>query len=339
MNYYNEIDPYCVQWLQNLMDGGLIPKGDTDDRSIEDVEPSDLDGYIQCHFFAGIAGWPLALQIAQWPSDKPCWTGSCPCQPFSASGQQGGADDSRHLWPAFYRLIAECRPATVFGEQVASKSGRGWLAAVRADLESVGYACGAADIPAAGIGAPHIRQRLWWVGDASSNGSWIRETTGQEGEESQSEWCLGSELVRPCNTDRVAYSDVGRPRSQPDFISETHGGRTSTRPFNHSTHDRVDNPIIEGLEGYSGHGHTGNQSGREHQESDGPIAQTSTWGNVDFIPCADGKSRPAQPGIRPLVDGVPGRVGQFRAYGNAIVPEVAAVFVRSYMEAVTYSTS
>ena len=71
-------------------------------------------------------------------------------------------------WPAFHRLIAERRPPTVFGEQVAGKDGREWLAAVRADLERLGYACGAADMPAAGVGAPHIRQRLWWVADDQS---------------------------------------------------------------------------------------------------------------------------------------------------------------------------
>ena len=64
------------------------------------------------------------------------------------------------------RLIAESGPAVVFGEQVASKDGRQWLAGVRADLETLGYGVGAADLCAAGVGAPHIRQRLFWVADA-----------------------------------------------------------------------------------------------------------------------------------------------------------------------------
>lgn len=127
------------------------------------MRPSDVAGYTQCHFFAGIAGWSYALRLAGWDDDAPVWTGSCPCQPLSVAGQRKGHADQRHLWPAFYKLISECRPATVFGEQVASKDGREWLAGVRADLESAGYAVGCADLCAAGVGAPHTRNRLYWV--------------------------------------------------------------------------------------------------------------------------------------------------------------------------------
>src|SRR5208283_3474462 len=66
-------------------------------------------------------------------------------------------------WPAFFRLIAQCMPPIVFGEQTAGKDGREWLAGVRADLEALGYACGCADLCSASVGAPHIRQRLHWV--------------------------------------------------------------------------------------------------------------------------------------------------------------------------------
>lgn len=192
MNYYNEFDPAAAQWLRNLIAAGLIPAGDVDERSIEDVKPADLAGYTQCHFFAGIGGWPEALRLAGVPDDAPLWTGSCPCQPYSAAGKGGGSDDPRNLWWAFRWLIDQCRPAAVLGEQVASKAGRGWLAGVRADLEALGYAVGAADLCAAGagpeaegwvgyedgsftwepviLGAPHIRQRLFWVADTHDTG-------------------------------------------------------------------------------------------------------------------------------------------------------------------------
>ena len=163
---YNEIEPYAVQWLNSLKAAGHIPEGDVDRRSITLLSGSDLANYDQCHFFAGIAGWPYALRLAGWPNDRPVWTGSCPCQPFSVAGRHAGVTDERNLWPEFHRLIAECRPTTVFGEQVASRAGREWLTGVRADLEHLGYAFGAADLPAASVGAPHIRQRLFWVADS-----------------------------------------------------------------------------------------------------------------------------------------------------------------------------
>jgi DNA (cytosine-5)-methyltransferase 1 len=169
--YYNENDSFASAWLSELIADGLIAEGEVDDRSILDVQASDLAGYDQCHFFAGIGGWSRALHLAGWPDDRPVWTGSCPCQPFSIAGKQAGtADKSRHLWPAFHDLIAECKPSVVFGEQVASRLGREWLADVRAEMETLGYAVGAADIGAASVGAPHIRQRLWWVADAPSKG-------------------------------------------------------------------------------------------------------------------------------------------------------------------------
>ena len=161
--YYNEIDPYAAQWLRNLIAAGHIAPGDVDDRSITDVRPDDLRGYEQCHFFAGIGGWSLALRLAGWPDDRPVWTGSCPCQPFSAAGKQRGSDDERHLWPAFFDLIRECRPASVFGEQVAGVAGYAWWDHVAADLEGEDYAAAAADIGAHSVGAPHRRQRLYWT--------------------------------------------------------------------------------------------------------------------------------------------------------------------------------
>lgn len=163
--YYNENDKYAAEWLRNLIFFGLIADGDVDERSIEDVTPKDLEGYTQCHFFAGIGGWSYALRLAGWPDDHPVWTGSCPCQPFSAAGKGKGAADERHLWPAWFHLIAQCQPGVVFGEQVEAAINHGWLDLVQSDLEGKGYAFAPVGIPAAGVGAPHIRQRLWFVAD------------------------------------------------------------------------------------------------------------------------------------------------------------------------------
>lgn len=179
MRYYNEIDLYCCQWLRNLMDNGLIPYGDIDSRPIEEVPPEELGDYTHCHFFAGIGGWAFAAKLAGWPDERELWTGSCPCQPISGIGKRQGHADERHLWPVFYNLIAKRRPATVVGEQVAGKLGLEWLSAVRHDLEDAAYAFGAADLPAAGVGAPHKRSRLWWTALENSD-SEGRSPVGKE---------------------------------------------------------------------------------------------------------------------------------------------------------------
>ncbi len=132
--YYNEFEPFAAQWLKNLSDAGHIARGRVDSRSILEVTGEDVGAATQAHFFAGIGVWSHALRLAGWPDDRPVWTGSCPCQPFSVAGRGKGTDDERHLWPDWFRLIRECRPPVVFGEQVASPDGLAWLDAVRADL-------------------------------------------------------------------------------------------------------------------------------------------------------------------------------------------------------------
>ncbi|WP_441768045.1 DNA cytosine methyltransferase [Klebsiella pneumoniae] len=179
--YYNEIDPFAAQWLRNLIAAGHIAPGEVDERSIEDVTPDDLRGFTQCHFFAGIGVWSHSLRLAGWPDDRSVWTGSCPCQPFSAAGKGDGFADERHLWPHFFHLISERRPQHVFGEQVAAGNANVWFDLVQADLEGMGYAFGLVPFTSAGIGAPHIRERAYWVANAGS-GRYDRRTAaaGQE---------------------------------------------------------------------------------------------------------------------------------------------------------------
>lgn len=164
--YYSEIDPHAAQHLRNLIDAGRIAPGVVDTRSIEDVTPNDLIGFNQCHFFAGIGGWSLALRRAGWPDSRPAWTASCPCQPFSAAGKGLGFADERHLWPSAHWLVGQRRPVVVFGEQSGSADANDWIDLVQADVEALGYAFGATAFPSASVGAPHQRDRAYWVADA-----------------------------------------------------------------------------------------------------------------------------------------------------------------------------
>ena len=300
--YYNEIEPFAAQWLRNLIARGLIAPGDVDERSICDVQPDDLRGYMQCHFFAGIGGWSYALRLAGWTDDRPVWTGSCPCQPLSSAGLRKGHADKRHLWPAFYHLIAECEPSTVFGEQVAGKDGFEWFAGVRADLEGAGYACGAADLCAAGAGAPHIRQRLYWMADAMHAERRSFNVAGQNGRD------------RP--HDRRAQT-CGEPGAR----SEVSGLGDATRTGLQEQRN-VDREVC----GRQASGHSGPASEAGCAQWNGPTI---------IVDCTDGPRRiAAEPALFPVAARIPGDVGRLRGAGNAIVPQVAATFIAAAMECV-----
>lgn len=168
MNYYNDNDRKKTAWLRALIADGIIPAGDVDERPIQEVHASDLIGYTQHHFFAGIGGWSLAFQLANIGEDEEAASCSCPCQPFSQTGKRLGNADPRHLFPQFHRLAREARFPRVFGEQVASKDGRIWVERVRAEMEDLGYTFEWVDLCAAGVSAPQLRQRIYWVAYANS---------------------------------------------------------------------------------------------------------------------------------------------------------------------------
>jgi len=331
--YYNEFDPYAAQWLRNLIAAGHIALGDVDERSILEVKPDDLRGYTQCHFFAGIGGWSEALHIAGWADDRPVWTGSCPCQPFSAAGKQRGSSDERHLWPAFFRLISECRPSSVFGEQVAGAAGLAWLDHVAADLEDAGYAAAAANIGAHSVGAPHLRQRLYWVAHTDGRHA-SAERQQRSGEQRQQPAHGGTGALAHADGARSLDGEHGTDRRRASSVAQrsSSGGladATDARPQGREpAGQRVD-------------------AQRQAAERASPLDH---WADLAWIECSDGKARPTQRSIFPLAHGLPGggvaissavpdtegseagervfsRVGVLRGAGNAIVPQVAAAFV------------
>jgi DNA (cytosine-5)-methyltransferase 1 len=329
MNYYNEIDPHAAAWIRELIRKKLIPVGDVDTRSITEIKPDELKQYTQCHFFAGIAGWPLALELASWPTTRNVWTGSCPCQPFSSAGNQLGDSDERHLWPALFNLIRECRPECVFGEQVANAIGKGWLDGVSSDLEGAGYACGAAVLGAHSVGAPHIRQRLYWVAQKNLD-EWQRvvhadECTYEKWDEDHEQpicpvcageyggWGVGKECHCPGPT-------------EDGFEFEERDGVAYAR--------RVGNAEQSGLEGHSGPENARIEPGRLSASSDRPSTETGVsthWDDHETAYFTGGETRRVQRGTLPLADGVSSRMVKLRGYGNAIVPQVAAEFVRAYL--------
>lgn len=320
MNYYNEYDTKAAAWLRELIRAGEIPPGDVDTRSILEVSPHDLTGYTQHHFFAGIGGWSLALKLAGWPVDRPVRTGSCPCQPFSAAGKQLGTADDRHLWPVFRDILTFLDPATTFGEQVASALGREWLAGVRADLEGVGYAVGAADLCAAGVGAPHIRQRLFWVADP--DGSRLNKRQKQDGEAQQGDGVSHRPDVGGCGGHGSARA-----------VADTDGWDASAERLQRSGKhgQRPEDGGPRGLEHAEGDGRE--QWRAESGQWRAGCGCGESWSGARLLVCTDGKARRIEPSAFPLAHGIPGRVGLLRGYGNAIVPQVAAEFIGAYLDA------
>ncbi|EAV9435636.1 DNA cytosine methyltransferase [Salmonella enterica] len=337
--YYNEIDPFAAQWLRNLIAGGHIAPGEVDERSIEDVSPDDLRGFTQCHLFAGIGVWSHSLRLAGWPDDKPVWTGSCPCQPFSAAGKGDGFADERHLWPHFFHLISERRPEHVFGEQVASGNTNAWFDLVQADLEGVGYTFGLVPFTSAGVGAPHIRERAYWVAHASSE---YQSTTGNE--------ARFAACLRSCATDGLADASGERFDRFNSLLQREESGRHAENLYEvagGSSVNGVDNAHITRLEGLVGndgaagregqagptspasvHDGMANADGNEQrsfaisgtshehvatgrQQSAAalaglcgdcrPLEVNGFWRDADWIFCRDGQWRPVEPGSFPLV--------------------------------------
>ncbi len=298
------------------MAAGHIPAGVVDERSITEIKPHELAGYHQQHFFAGIGGWAYALRLAGWADDRPVRTGSCPCQPFSQAGQGKGEADERHLWPIFRDLIAFGEPTVTFGEQVASAAGREWLAGIRADLEGLGYEVGAADLCAAGVGAPHIRQRLYWLANATGQRRDWRKLDGNE---------TGRRLAANCCTAR-GLADTASMSGAQQLAEPRSGSRRGPSP--------ADSAECAGPCG------VGNADSPRLSEQRGPVTvpqelsaaelRGHSWDTFELLPCTDGKARRIESGTFPLADGVPGRMGLLRGYGNAIVPEVAAEFVAAW---------
>ena len=361
--YYNEIDLKAAAWLRELIKRNLIAPGDVDERSIEDVKPNDLKGYTQCHFFAGIGVWSYALRQAGWSDDKPIWTGSCPCQPFSSAGKGQGFSDERHLWPAFCWLIGQRHPDTIVGEQVGGKNGETWFDYVSTDLERESYSCGATTFPACSIGSPHLRQRLYWVAEFEPLGRRRRsngDTAGQSGalqvEGSSSPCGVANVISDGQHRDKSGPSIEERPSPRSEHAGKLPDGpkrRSSIIKLADDNSNRCDQKREcvtasrgDGVSGNStvvkladddglrcqGKCGSGEKGTPEHSKISGPAPTNGFWQDVDWLYCRDGKWRPVEPGTFPLAHGFAERVGLLRGFGNAIVAEQAIIFIEACTE-------
>ena len=294
--YYNEYDKNAAAWLRQLIEMGCIANGEVDERSIIDVQASDLRGFSQHHFFAGIGGWSLALRMAGWPDEKPVCTASLPCQPFSVAGKQSGKSDERNLLPHFIDLVKQCNWPVIFGEQVPPAIKHGWLDDLCDEMERENYAVGSIVLTAAGGGAPHIRQRLYWVADSQSQ----RFYGGEDTSKSSRRYVFKAS----CNIDRMADSiDKGLERyvgngynidKQRRYDEKQAGSVGESCDINRMVHpDESGSQSGWSVAEASRHGH--------------PVKSASCineWTDPDWILCKDNKYRPIKPTSIWMVNGI-----------------------------------
>ncbi len=231
--------------------------------------------------------------------------GGFPCQPFSHAGRQQAQDDPRHLWPEMFRLIRECRPTWVVGENVAGIINLG-LDEVLADLEGEGYATRTFNIPACAVGAPHIRQRIWIVAHADSESEPDGTFDGNAGQRQ-----LGFDFVADSKRTRTGveeHTSSGQKRecssSSPSKILRQ-GNRTGGSKGSSASGADVADPKHQRHKERMQPKAIGNGSGQVPTE-----ARPEEWWEFE-------------PDVGRVVDGLPNRVPQLRALGNSIVPQIA----------------
>lgn len=312
----------------------LISNGFVDGRDIRNILPDDVKKSKRVHWFAGIGGWDYALQIAGWPIDRPVWTASLPCQPFSCAGKQIGKSDERHLLPHFLELVNACRPPVIFGEQVPGAIKHGWLDDLCDAMEREGYTVRAAVLTAAGIGAPHIRQRLYWVAYRSGEGLQRHREYGEQQVSSGRERAKRHDS-ESCAVGGMAYSEDSK--HQKNTTKERHFKISQVQFGGSGLFSRMGNTESERL-------------GKTRHPDIGYKKRVDIFGtNIEWIYCRDDKFRPIKSCISPLVDGVPrgmvyssyssiapnetgeARAMRLKGYGNAIVPQVAAEFIGAFL--------
>lgn len=224
-------------------------------------------------------------------------TGGFPCQPYSLAGKRKGKEDERHLWPEMLRVIRECSPRYVVGENVRGLVG--WNAGmvfeeVCSDLEACGYAVQPFLLPAAGVGAPHRRDRIWFV-------AWNADGGRQHGKRSE------QAISRQQNTDAAGICPVA---------SDTENSRRRGRGCEKCQERR------EGMV-------SGERQGREVGGEDTGCSRT--WDQFPTVPPVCG----GDDGLPKELDGLTfskWRRESIKAYGNAIVPQVALQIFKAIQE-------
>ena len=298
-------------------------------------------------------------------------TGGFPCQPFSVAGKQAGTDDDRHLWPVMFRIIQELTPRWVIGENVKGLTNIQdgvVFETVCSDLEGEGYEVRAFNIPAAGVGAPHRRERIWIVAhakrfneskpigrsDETSRG--IQEEHRQN--DSSARKSSRTSSIRQSNNGHEDMEDSRRTLQSRTELRETnedevregyanqHQRSGSTSESNVAdTYARLSNGTYEEVQSRGqtfdtsserstdvANTESSNRHDNEAVTRDGGSSTQEVFGDGGSVP---GESTwwHTEPDVGRVAHGVPGRVYRLKGLGNSIVPKIAEEIGRAIIKA------
>jgi DNA (cytosine-5)-methyltransferase 1 len=283
----------------------------------------ERDEYCQTVLAKHWPGLPIYDDATKLPDDLPpvdVITAGFPCQPVSYAGRRKAQDDDRWLWPYVENIICTLRPRGVLLENVPGLFTAGFDDVI-GGLAACGYDAEWDCIPAAAVGAPHRRDRVFIIATPcdvatdSAHGGWddpmaYASGTGphraiREVVEGQAGRSRNPNLAGPCGRGGgalVANADcvrMERPRAE----------QPTTRAFG----------VGEVVADAASERHAG--SGQCGKRGDAPQAGTREAG----VPIASGEREkwPPEPGVGRVADGIPARVDRLRALGNAVVPQVA----------------
>ena len=258
-------------------------------------------------------------------------TGGFPCQPYSQAGKRLGKEDDRHLWPEMLRAVREIKPTYVVGENVIGLTNwNGGLVfeEVQTELEAQGYEIQPFILPAAGVNAPHRRDRVWFVAKNTNKDGW----RGYERKEKSSVWkqrdsCTGNNEWLQADNEKVGTS------TYTDGAKQTDNGRTDDKKEREVRRDEKSDVLRE-LSSDGDVADTDNERCKRNRTQPKPKEQKQTgtgyWDDVrkntwkDFptvSPILSGDD-----GLSERLDGITfpkWRNESIKAAGNAIVPQVA----------------
>ena len=222
-------------------------------------------------------------------------TGGYPCQPFSVAGNKKGEQDPRHLWPEYFRLVKECRPTWVIGENVGGHIKLG-LDTVLKDLESEGYSTRTFSISAASIGANHKRERVWIVANSNKGrcSSFLdKGSSNQKNKRGENNSEQSSSIKDVANSnDRLSNG-------------KNEEVRTGRNTFNNGSSD------------------LGNSDNKRQQEQWNPESIPKTIKRETERPSTERSSWwEVEPNVGRVVNGIPKRVDRLKSLGNSLIPQI-----------------